>query len=545
MATVAAPRRAFTARRPSDAFVALARRTFMDARSRTLAFAYAYAIYAYIQPAGFRSTYPTLADRIAFAHSFAGNAAIRVFYGYPYDPITIGGYTAWRVGGTLAIVAAVFGVLAAVRPLRDSEESGRTELVLASPVGRSTAFGSTMAGIAGSVLVLWVASTIGYVLAGLPVGGSAYLSLATASVTAVFVGVGALASQLAPTRRTALELGGAVVAVSLLLRVIADTLSGAGWVRWTTPLGWAEEMRPFTGPHAVVLLLPILMTLALLTVAARIGATRDVGTGLLPTRDTAPARLGLLSSVTAQALRTERGSLMIWGGSVVAFALVLGMIAPSISSAGISSGVSKEIAKLGSGSIFTPTGYIAFVFVFFILAMCLFMCSQVAAARHEEAGGQLETLIALPVGRLQWLGGRLLLAAGGATGLSLIAGVATWAGAGSQGVRVSPWQMLEAAANCLPTAALFLGFAVLAYAIFPRASSGISYGLVTVAFLWYLVGAVTGAPQWLVDATPFAHIGFVPTQPFRAQAAIVMIAIGAFATVAALVVFRRRDLTEA
>jgi ABC-2 type transport system permease protein len=185
MATVAA-RRSASAGRPSGAFVALARRSFRDARVRTIAFAYVFAVYSYIQPAGFRSAYPTLADRIAFAHSFTGNDAIRLFYGYPYDPVTIGGYTAWRVGGTLAIVTAVFGVLAAVRALRAEEDAGRMELVLANPVSRGTTFASAMTGIAAGILILWLASTIGYVLGGLPAGASAYLSLATVSVAAVF-----------------------------------------------------------------------------------------------------------------------------------------------------------------------------------------------------------------------------------------------------------------------------------------------------------------------------------------------------------------------
>jgi ABC-2 type transport system permease protein len=545
MATVAARRRAFSPRHPSDAFIALARRAFMDARVRTIAFAYAYAVYAYIQPAGFRSTYPTLADRIAFAHSFAGNAAIRLFYGYPYDPVTIGGYSAWRVGGTLAIAAAVFGVLAAVRALRSDEDAGRMELVLAGPVARSTAFVSATVGIAGGVSILWLAMAAGYVVGGLAVGGSAYLALATASVAAVFVGVGAVVSQLAPTRRVALELGTVAVAVFLLLRVIADTLSGTGWLRWATPLGWAEEMRPFTGARPAVLVLPVAAMAVLHLIAARIAATRDVGTGILPARDIGSSRFGLLSSPAAQALRTERGSLTAWAGCFAAFALILGMIAPSISSSGITPTIRREVAKLGSGSIFTPTGYVAFVFIFFILAVCLFMCGQVAAAWHEEAGGQLETLVALPIGRVRWLGGRLLLAAGGAAALSLVAGVITWAGATSQGVSISLWRMLEAGANCLPIAALFLGIAALAYAVVPRASSGVSFGLVMVAFLWYLVGAVTGVPNWLVRATPFAHIGFVPTQPFRAVAAVVMVGVGTLAIAVGLALFRRRDLTSA
>jgi polyether ionophore transport system permease protein len=528
-----------------SAFLALGRRDFLDARTRTIGFLYGFAIYAYIQPAGFRSTYPTLADRLAFARSFAGNDAIRLFYGYPYDPVTIGGYSAWRVGGTLALAAAIFGILAAVRALRTDEDAGRMELVLASPVQRATTFLAAMAAIAAGIALLWLGMFAGYVIGGLRAGGSAYLALATASVAAVFVGIGAVVCQFAPTRRVALELGSGAGAVFLLLRVIADTVSGAGWVRWTTPLGWAEELRPFTGAQPLVLLLPAAATALLLIFAARISASRDIGTGILPTRDSSPPHTRLLSSPTAQALRTERGSLIAWTVCFAAFALILGMVAPSVSSAGISTSIKREIAKLGSGSIITPTGYLSFVFIFFILAMTLFVCGQVAAAWHEESEERLETLLALPVSRLRWLGGRLLLAVAGAVALALVASLITWAGATSQGLSVHFWQMLEAGANGLPISALFLGIAALAYAVFPRASTGIAYGLVAVAFLWYLVGAVAGVPKWLVKATPFAHIGFVPAQPFRGAAAVVMVALGGVMIAAALAAFSRRDLLGA
>jgi ABC-2 type transport system permease protein len=523
----------------------LARRIFLDARVRTIAFTYLFAVYSYIQPAGFRSTYPTLADRLGFAHSFAGNDAIRLFYGYPFDPVTIGGYSAWRVGGTLAIAAAAFGVLAAVRALRADEDTGRIELILAGPITRRTVFLSALAAIGAGVCILWLAMTAGYVVGGLPAGPSAYLALSTASVAAVFVGVGAVVSQVCPTRRIALELGSGIVAVSLLVRVIADTVTGAGWLRWATPLGWAEEMRPFTGAHPAVLILPAAATAVLLAVAARIASARDVGTGILPSRDVAAPRLRLLSSPTAQAIRQEQGSLIIWAGCFAAFSVILGMIAPSISSAGVTKTIRDELAKLGSGSILSPSGYIAFVFIIFIFAVTLFVCAQVGAARREEADQQLETLLALPVGRVQWLAGRLLLTAGAAAALAVIAGIVTWAGAASQGVDIALPRMLEAAANCLPVALMFLGLAALAYALWPRASTGIAYGLVTVAFVWYLVGALTGAPRWLVDATPFAHIGFVPTQPFRVVAALVMLALGIAAALMAIAVFRRRDLIGA
>ena len=524
---------------------ALVRRAFRDARVRTIAFAYLFAAYSYVQPVGYRHAYPTFAGRLAFAHSFAGNKGLRLFYGEPHDVLTVSGYTAWRVGGTLAIAAAIFGLLAAVRALRTEEDTGRMELVLAGVVGRRTANLSAMAAIAAGILMLWLAEFAGFLVAGLPAGGSAYLALATASVVPVCVGVGAVASQLAPTRRIALELGGAVVGLMFLLRVVADTASGVGWLRWATPLGWAEELRPFTGAHPLVLLLPISVTALLLMAAARIAAGRDIGTGVLPARDTADPRLRLLSSPAAQALRIERGSLIVWTGSVAAFAYILGVVSNSISSADVSKSMQKEIAKLGSGSIVTPTGYLAFVFIFFVLAVSLFACAQVGAARQEEAEQQLETLLALPVGRRGWLGGRLLLATSAAAAISLVAGLCTWAGAASGGARISLPRTLEAGANCLPVALLFLGIAALAYAVVPRASAGIAYGLVTVTFLWQLVGSLLGAPAWLVDLTPFAHVGLVPAQSFRAGAAALMLAIGAAAALAAVRVFRRRDLLGA
>jgi ABC-2 type transport system permease protein len=521
---------------------ALARRALRDARTRTMAFAYLFAVYAYIQPVGYRHSYATAAERLSFAHSFAANKGLRLIYGQPYDVISVSGYTAWRVGGTLAIAAAVFGMLAAVRALRTEEDTGRTELILAGAVGRRTVYRASVAAMTAGVLILLVAELAGFVAGGLSFGGSAYLALATASVAFVFAGVGAVASQLAPSRRIAMGLGTTAVAAALLLRVVADTSDGAGWLRWATPLGWAEEMRPFTGAQPVVILLPAAATLLLLHLAWRIAARRDVGTGVIHARDSSPPRLWLLSSPTAQALRSAAGSLVAWATGIAIFALILGVVSESVSSADISESVQRQIAKLGSGNIATPTGYLAFIFIFFILTISLFACAQIGATRNEEEEQRLETLLALPVGRIRWLGGRLLLAVGATALLSAVAGLFTWAGAASAGVDISLARMLEAGANCMPVALLFLGLAALAYAVAPRASAGIAYGLVTVAFLWQLVGSIVGAPDWLVDATPFAHVGLVPTQAFRLGAAAVMVAIGAAGAAGAMAVFRRRDL---
>ncbi len=528
-----------------SARVALARRAFMDARVRTIAFAYLFAIYGYVQAAGYASTYPTIASRTAFAHSFANNAALRLFYGEPHDLLTVSGYTAWRVGGTLTIVAAVFGVLAAVRALRAEEDTGRAELVLAAAISRDALQVSAIVAIAAGIAALWLASWLGFLVGGLDAGGAAYLALSIVSVIPFFVGVGAITSQLAPRKRIATGSGCVIVAVALLLRAIADTSSGAGWVRWISPLGWAEEMRPYAGARPFALLIPLALGALLAVWAARIAKRRDLGTGVLPSRDSAEPKLGLLSSPTAQALRSERGTILAWVLAAGAFAYILGVVSNSIKGAGVSKQLNHTLERLGVGSIITPKGYLGFVFLVFVLVVGLFAVSQVGAARGEEADKQLETLLALPLGRTRWLVGRLALALAAAAAISLASSMLAWLGAISQGVHhLSAATMLLAGVNCLPVTVLTLGAAALLYALVPRASVAIAYALVAIAYLWDLVGSLVQAPHWVLEATPYAHVGLVPAAPFRIGAALLMAAIGVALAVLAMALFARRDLVE-
>ena len=105
--------------------------------------------------------------------------------------------------------------------------------------------------------------------------------------------------------------------------------------------------------------------------------------------------------------------------------------------------------------------------------------------------------------------------------------------------------MLGAGANCLPVALLFLGLGALAFALAPRASTAIAYGLVAVAFVWETLGALLEAPGWLLALSPFHDIGLVPGQPFEATGAAVMLTLAALAATLAVWLFGGRDLVAA
>ena len=105
--------------------------------------------------------------------------------------------------------------------------------------------------------------------------------------------------------------------------------------------------------------------------------------------------------------------------------------------------------------------------------------------------------------------------------------------------------LLEAGANCLPTAFLFLALGALAFALVPHAAPAIAYALVAATFVWETLGALLDAPGWLLALSPFHHVGLVPAEPFETRAALLMLAIATAAALAAISTFRRRDLRGA
>lgn len=520
---------------------AVALRVFGDARVRTISYALLFLFASSATVLGYRAAYPTTADRLEFARSFGDTKAVRLLYGVPRDLLTVGGYAGWRLVGSLTIFAALWGVLAAVKAMRTEEESGRQELVLSGIIGRRATYVAGLAGIAGGAVVLWVALLAGILTARPGLGGSAFLALTILSPLPVFVGVGAVASQLAPTKRGALALGTGVLGAALLVRMVADTASGLGWLRWVTPLGWAEELRAFADPRPLVLLLPAACAVLLLVVAERIFRRRDVGAGLLAAHDSAPPRLWLLSWPEGLAVRALWGGFLAWLAGIALYAVILGAVSDSVAS-GLSQDLQEQLEKLGASGPDTPTGFIGFAFIFFVLAISLFGPFQLGAVREEEAELRLETLFAQPLSRPRWLIGRLALAAVGAALLALAAGVFAWLGARLAGADVSLARLLEAGLNCLPAAVLFLGLGALALALVPRAGVAIAYGLVAVAFVWETIGDLVDAPGWLLGISPFHHVAVVPAQPFETIPAAIMLVVGIAAAAAAAAVFRRRDL---
>ena len=501
----------------------------------------------------YKSTYGTPAERAELLRGFASNSGIRALFGPARDIDTVRGFLAWRTLGLMPMIAGIWGLLVATRLLRGEEDSGRWETLLGAPLTRGRATLATLAAIAAGSGVLFGLTAAAILLAAavpgdVPIAGALWLALATCIAAPVFAAVGALTSQLAATRREAAALAAAVFAAAFLVRVAADGSQSLGWLRWLTPLGWIEEMRPLTGAQPIALL-PLLGWIALLSFASmRIVGRRDLGASLLAhSDDRAPRHLGLGSS-TAFSLRESLNGLIGWALGLGLTAFVFGFISKAVADlARTSAGIRKHVESTMSAriDIASAEGYLAIVFVFLAVALSLYAVTHATAARAEEDTGRLDTLLAGPLGRRSWLGGRLVVAVLGSVALAVAMALAAWAGAAIKGAKVGLPDLLEASLNTLPVVALFLGLAILGFALVPRHTGAVAFGLVGGAYLWEQTGAIVKAPEWVLAVSPFHWLALVPSEPFDVAASLAMVGVGVGAAVAGLEAFRRRDVVTA
>ncbi len=319
-------------------------------------------------------------------------------------------------------------------------------------------------------------------------GASLYFAVALVCGAAVFLTAGALASQLAPTRRRAAGYCAGALGICYALRMTADSGTGLAWLRWLSPLGWIEELRPLTSPQPIMLI-PIAALVALMAgLAVNLARSRDLGASVIADRSSARPHTSLLTGPTGLAIRLTRGVLIGWGLSIALLGLLMGLIAKSAGSALTQNAGDRDtFAKMGfrgSGAV----QYMAITFLILALLVGLIAAGQLTAARSEEAEGRVDHLLVRPVSRYSWLAGRLAVATGCLLIAGLIGGITSWLAAASQDTGVGLGTLIDAGLNVVPPAVFVLGVGALILGVHPRAVAAVSYGLLAWSFLVELVG---------------------------------------------------------
>ena len=513
-----------------------------------LAWSAAFALVCASSITGYVSAYPHAAERLRLAHSLERSGGLQAVFGVARHIDTVGGFVAWRTLAFLPLVAGIWGLLAAARSLRGEEEEGRWEVLLGTPVSARSATLLAVAGLLVCAAIVWMGAAAALLLAGslahgFPVAGSLYLALALTASAAVFVGVGALAAQLASSRRLAVTIGAATFGLSFILRVAADSTPSLDWLRWLTPLGWIEELRPLTGARPLALVPIVALCAAPIGAAGVLAGRRDLGAGAIEAREQARARPLLLSSATMQALRSARAGALGWAVGLGATGLFFGLIAKSVAQvAATSGGLRRTAGRYGGVNVATTEGYLGLIFLFVVVAVCVYAANQAAHTREEEASGRLDALLSAPLTRAGWLRGRLVVSAGCLVFATLSAVLLAWLGAEAQSSGIALEKMLEAGLNAVVLGLLFLGLGTLAFGAAPRLTSPLALGLVAGTFLLEMVGAIVKAPTWLLEASPFHHLQLAPASSPDWATVAAMVGVGVVAAAAGTLLFTRRDV---
>jgi len=359
---------------------------------------------------------------------------------------------------------------------------------------------------------------------------------------AMFLAAGALAAQLASSRRQAAGYAAVALGACYALRLVADSGTSLAWLRWATPLGWVEELQPLTSPRPLALLPIVVLTAVLAGLAVYLAGHRDLASSVWPARSSTKARTWLLSGPTGLAARLAGPAAAAWAIAIAAMSLLEGFIAKQGGTAlTTSASVQRALARLGArgGS---AKAYLGLAFVVLAVMVAFVAAGQVSSARAEEADGRLDHLLVRPVRRSGWLAGRAGVGAALLVASGLLAGLFAWAGAASQSAGVGVGTLLEAGANVVPPSLCLLGLGLFALGAWPRAAGAVTYGLLAWSLLIEIAAGAVSSDHWVLDTSVFHQMASAPaTAPDWASGAILVL-VGAAATVLGAVALNRRDL---
>lgn len=477
------------------------------------------------------SLYAGQADRVHAAEALNASPAIVALYGPVLDVTSEGELAMTKMTVLYAVFVAVLLIVVVRRHTRVEEESGRTELVGGTAVGRDAALVAVAVESVLLAVVLGVLVGLGNTVSGLDAAGSVAFGALWAGTGLVAAGVGALTAQLSASARTCAGFAAGIVGVLFVLRAAGDT--GPQWLSWLSPLGWNTQVAAYGDTRWWLLAAYPALAVLLATAAVLLRGRRDLGSGLLAARPGPATGAPRLADAFGLALRTSGTTLALWALAAAVMGVVFGMIAPGVGDLLDSATARSIIDELGGELVAALLSIVAVVLTYFAAAV-------VAHTSRDESEGRAELVLATGTSRAAWFGATLLLALAGTALLLVVTGLGLWVGyVAADGPGIG--NLLVAALAWVPAAWVAGALAVLSLAGGTRWS--VLAWVWPAAFLTLgLLGDLLDLPAWLTGLSPYAHVPSVPSEPWSWSSAAGLSAVAAALLAVAWWRFRTRDI---
>lgn len=478
--------------------------------------------------------YPGEAERIRAVEALNDSPAIVALYGPILDPRSIGELAMAKMTVLYSVFVALLFVVTVRRHTRVEEESGRTELVGGTSVGRDAPLAAAVLQALGLAACLGLLTAVGNTLGGLDLAGSLAFGGIWAGTGLVATGIGVASAQLSASARTCAAFAATAIGTLFVLRAVGDT--GPGWLSWLSPFGWNTQVRAYSDTRWGVLVLYPLTAAVLVAAAAVMRARRDLGSGLVAARPGPATGSPRLFDALTLALKVHATTLILWSAAAALLGVLFGMITP---------GVGDFLDSVDSGmvdSVIENLGGLLVAAILSIIAVevSYFAITVVSHAGKDEDDGRAELVLATATSRSRWFGATTVVALGGAAWLLVVTGVALWVGyAAADGPGIG--NLVTAALAWVPAVWVVAALAALGLAVWPRWTA-LGWAWPIGFLVLTLTAELLELPAWVAGLSPYAHVPAVPAEAWDWGAALGLSAVAAALLALAWWRFRERDI---
>lgn len=492
----------------------------------------------------FSNLYASDQERQVMAETMKNPAMIAMIgKGYGLEDYTIGIMLAHQMLLFTAITIGLMSILLMARHTRADEEDGRMELIRSLPVGRLSHLGASF--IVVSLIYVLLAIMIGCSLSFLKIEsidfeGSLLYGMVLGGIGIFFAAVTAVFAQLSGNARGTIGLSVAFLLLSYLVRAIGDVSYEA--VSWFSPLGWILKtevyFHNFWGPLIIILV----TTLLLITLAFYLNASRDLESSFLPSRPGKKHASVFLQSPMGLAFRLQRTGFIAWAIGIYLLGASYGSVFGDLESFFQDNEMLQQMLVQEEGLSLMEQ------FIPMLMSVMAMICTipalmAILKLKGEERYRRIEPILSRSVSRPKLIGSYLIISlVVGFLSLSLAA-IGLWSAGNAVMEDGLDFVMIyQSAMVYLPAIWLMTSLAVLLIGLMPK-YTGFSWLYLGYSFFVVYLGGLMDFPDWMGTLSPFGHIPPFPVEEVNIWQWTLLLLAAIGIGLIGFISYQRRDMT--
>jgi ABC-2 type transport system permease protein len=486
----------------------------------------------------------------------------------PVALCTPGGYTTWKYGFTILIIA-LWPLLAGSRMLRGEEERGSMDALLSLPRGRVRVALEKLAAMWTALLLMGL--LIGLLTFGGSVtakadfgfGDSMLFALNLVLISGVFGSIALLLSQFTRERGSAAGWTGGLLLLSIVVDMLHRVVSGTELISRISPVYYYNLSKPLVpayGTNVGGLLVMLGISIVLSGAAIWLFAGRDVGSPValpgflrVPEREVSPERAlpvnaWSLRSVYARSVAKLTASTLWWTLAIAGFSafmvFVFQQTEQKLQSLLTSSQFLQNVIQdVGGTSVRNNDALLSFLFELLPVLLMAFAVTQASRWAADEEDGLHELVLATPQSRLTVILARFGALTTATVFISVVTLAATALTSVATGLTLDGGNLIAATLSLIPMALLI---AALGYLFSGWLRTAIDTGLLSfLLVIWFFisfVGPELNLPDGVKYASAIYYYGTPLVSGLPLGDMLGVLAVVIVALVLASVRFTRKDI---